>query len=102
MLGKTKNQEEIILSTSVVIGGTVGILAHTVVGASTETSWLVGIVTTIGSMITLVLKSKRGEKSPQISDQIENIAEPTHEITLKSLTPEERIILREAINKASN
>jgi hypothetical protein len=53
-------------------------------------------------MITLVLKSKRGEKSPQISDQIENIAEPTHEITLKSLTPEERIILREAINKASN
>lgn len=63
---------------------------------------MIGLATMIVSMVTLALRSKTEIENLETQDQTEDTTEPPHEITLASLSLEERTMLGEAISRASN
>lgn len=99
-----QNEKKImkILLFSGAIGGAVGILANTVWEVPAETSWMIGLVTMVVSMVTLALRSKTEIEKLETQSQSEKTTDTHHEITLASLSLEERAMLGEAISRASN
>ncbi len=63
---------------------------------------MIGLVTMVVSMVTLALRSKTEIEKLETQSQSEDTTEPPHEITLASLSLEERAMLGEAISRASN
>ena len=63
---------------------------------------MIGLVTMVVSMVTLALRSKTEIEKLETQSQSEKTTDTHHEITLASLSLEERAMLGEAISRASN